>query len=323
MRQFFICLLGSISLSFVSAQTTATFESFGLAPDNFLDGGDNSGGFSDGNVFLPNSYNFDYGSWSGWAISSMTDTLTAGYTNQFSAITGGGYDDSDTYAVTFASPFSNLILTEGAAGGTVEGLYVTNNTYAYLSMLNGDSFAKKFGGETGDDPDFFLLTIKKYLNGTLSTDSIDFYLADYRFEDNSQDYIVKEWTYLDLTALGDADSLQFSLTSSDVGQYGPNTPAYLCLDQITTLDVATPVKDYLTDVAVRIFPNPTAEQVTVHWPQHQTGNALLLDAQGQIIKREQLFSGDNQIGMQELPAGPYRIRIQSEDGFLTRQIIKQ
>jgi hypothetical protein len=26
-------------------------------------------------------------------------------------------------------------------------------------MLNGDSFAKKFGGASGNDPDFFKLTI--------------------------------------------------------------------------------------------------------------------------------------------------------------------
>jgi hypothetical protein len=32
-------------------------------------------------------------------------------------------------------------------------------TYAALSMRDGDGFAKQFGGASGDDPDYFLLTI--------------------------------------------------------------------------------------------------------------------------------------------------------------------
>ncbi len=35
----------------------------------------------------------------------MTDTATAGYTNQFSAFTGEGADDSATYAVAFRDVF--------------------------------------------------------------------------------------------------------------------------------------------------------------------------------------------------------------------------
>lgn len=325
MKQFFICLLALAAVVTSSAQTTATFESFDLAPESFLNDSGDDGGFTEGNIFLPNSYTVtpDYSFWSGWAISNTTDTLTPGPTNQYSAITGSGYNGSETYAVTFASPESRLLLTEAAAGGTVEGMYVTNSTYAYLSMLNGDSFTKKFGGETGDDPDYLLLTIKKYLNGSLSTDSVDFYLADYRFEDNTQDYLVKEWSYIDLAGLGDADSLQFTMSGSDVGQYGLNTPAYFCLDNLTTLDRTTPVKDYLINVAVKVFPNPTANWITIQWPEATTGNLSLLNSQGQIVKRGLLLSGDNQFDLQQLAKGHYALRIQTEKGWTSRSLIKQ
>lgn len=323
MKQFFICLFSLSYLLSLHTQTTTTFESFDLASDSFLDGSDNSGGFSEGNIFLPNTYDFEYNFWSGWAISSGTDTLTAGFTNQYSAIAGSGYDNSNTYAVTYASPASNLILTGDANGGTVAGFYVTNSTYAYLSMLNGDGFAKKFGGETGDDADFFLLTIKKYLNGNLSTDSIDFYLADYRFEDNTQDYIVKEWTYIDVSTLGDADSLQFSVTSSDVGQYGINTPAYFCLDQITTLDRTTPVKNYLQDVAIEVFPNPASEGLTIHWPENKPGQLTLSNGQGQILESGQVRSGNNFFDLKEFPSGFYTLVIRTEDGWTSRRLAVQ
>lgn len=74
-------------------------------------------------------------------------------------------------------------------------------------MLEGDGFVKKFGGEFGDDFDFFFLIIKKYFGGELSIDSVNFYLVDYWFEDNSQDYIVEEWIYVDLSIFGNVDSL--------------------------------------------------------------------------------------------------------------------
>jgi hypothetical protein len=62
---------------------------------------------------------------------------------------------------------------------------------------------------------------------------VHFYLADYRFEDNAEDYIVKTWEWFDLSSLGRADSLMCTLGSSDTGMFGMNTPAYFCVDNLT------------------------------------------------------------------------------------------
>jgi hypothetical protein len=111
-------------------------------------------------------------------------------------------------------------------------MQVTNTTYAYLSMQNGDAFAKKFGGPSGNDPDWFKLTIygKDLANQILGT--VEFYLADFRFVDNTLDYIVHRWATVDLTPISSARILEFSLDSSDVGRWGMNTPAYFALDNI-------------------------------------------------------------------------------------------
>ena len=101
-------------------------------------------------------------------------------------------------------------------------------------MRDGDMFAKQFGGPTGEDPDFFLLQIFKYKNGVLGPEHLEVYLADYRSNNPEDDYILDEWMEVDLSHLGPADSLLFSLSSSDVGSYGMNTPAYFCLDMITS-----------------------------------------------------------------------------------------
>jgi len=318
MKQF-LTLIFAVSLSSLTAQTVADFENFDLAPESFLNGSDGSGGFSSGNIFVANSYNENYGSWSGWAISNTTDTLTPGFMNQYSSITGGGVDGSSTYAVSFFA--SNMVLTGEGAGKVVDGMYITNNTYAYLSMRDGDQFAKKFGGVDGNDPDFFLLTIKKYFNGALSTDSIDFYLADYRFEDNSQDYIVDEWTYLDLSSLGNVDSLQFTLMSSDTSSFGFNTPGYFCVDNVTTTDVLASLKRPSLAVDFTIYPNPTTEVLYFTWEEEQ-GQVQIINLQGQILSNQALQLGQNSLEVANLPQGNYFLNIVTEKGNLVERFVK-
>jgi hypothetical protein len=41
---------------------------------------------------------------------------------------------------------------------------------------------------------------------------------------------IDKWTYVDLTEFGKVDAIFFTLTSSDNGDYGMNTPAYFCMD---------------------------------------------------------------------------------------------
>jgi hypothetical protein len=100
-------------------------------------------------------------------------------------------------------------------------------------MLHGDDYAKKFGGETGDDPDWFLLSITGYDADVNPSGTVDFYLADYQFEDNSQDYIIDQWTWVNLSSLGEVTALEFNLSSSDNDPvWGMNTPAYFAMDSV-------------------------------------------------------------------------------------------
>ena len=69
-------------------------------------------------------------------------------------------------------------------------------------------------------------------NGSASTGAVDFYLADYRFADNTHDYVVSQWSFVSLSRLGAFTRLDFSLTSSDNGDYGMNTPAYFAMDTL-------------------------------------------------------------------------------------------
>ncbi len=213
------------------AGVIADFEDLSLAPESYWNGSDGSGGFVSGSAWFNNN-NYS-GWWDGFSYSNITDTTTTGVDGQYNAITGSGQGGSSNYAVGYVSDYYQHYPTISLfSAQVVSGLYVTNNNFAYYSMLNGDTCAKKFGGDTGDDPDWFKLTIKGIDQDGNYTGPVDFYLADYRFTDNSKDYIVNDWEWVDLSSLGTIIGLEFHLSSSDVGPYGMNTPAYFVIDTI-------------------------------------------------------------------------------------------
>lgn len=215
---------------------TVDFEDVGatLPPDSYWNGAPNNGPntFTSGGFVFHNYYDGAWGVWDGFAYSNKTDTTTPGWLNQYSAITGAGANGSSTYAVSFVNVWGSLPKIEVPAGVSLVSAQVTNTTYAYYSMLQGDQFAKMFGGDSGNDPDWFKLVIfgKDLADQLLG--QIEFYLADFRFDDHSQDYIVNTWQTVDLTPISDARILEFWLDSSDVGAWGMNTPAYFALDNL-------------------------------------------------------------------------------------------
>ncbi len=167
-------------------------------------------------------HDWDYWYWFGYANRAETKYETLD--DQWNNVVGGGYDGSATYGVAFAAEFNGpcyvTLLTEPAV---VPGFYITNSSYAYDSMTNGDGFAKKF--EKGD---WFKLTITGYDAEDKVTGTKDYYLADLR--DSKKAYIINDWRFVDLSGLGEVAKLGFELTSSDTGDYGMNTPAYFCFD---------------------------------------------------------------------------------------------
>jgi hypothetical protein len=166
--------------------------------------------------------------WTGWTVSNVVDTTTAGFGNQYAAYPGSGAGGSSNYAVAyFGEPRVTLPEPNVVTGG-----WFTNTTYAALSMRDGDGFAKKFGGASGNDADYLALDITGRDASGGATGTVSFLLADYRFADNTQDYIVDTWTWVDLSSLGTVSALSFALRSSDVGPFGINTPAYFALDDL-------------------------------------------------------------------------------------------
>ncbi len=323
-KNYFLSVLLAVGLSmpFVLQAQISTFEDLTLDSANaYWNGSDTSGGFQSGSAYFYNSYNADWGSWSGFAYTNMTDDTTTGWSNQYSAITASGVNGSANYAVSYAGGGSSLKLTGDLAGTTLKGVFITNSTYAALSMQDGDAYAKKFGGADGTDPDWFLLTIKGYAQGTY-TDSVNFYLADFRSDDPQQDYILKNWAWVDLQQLGPVDSLTFELHSSDVGTYGMNTPAYFCMDNLN--DITNRIENQpLPSEKIKwsVYPNPTAD--FVHIQGIKDVSVKVFDLSGRVLYQHKTSANTQNINMTDYPKGMYLIQVQKGSFLETKKVFKQ
>lgn len=199
----------------------------------------------------PKDSSYDY--WTGFVYSTGTDNSREGGTllsKQYNAITGEGVNGSLNYCISYpdyiydseSKPVkkNNYITLEKEA--KVSGFYITNTTYAYYAMEIG-YYCKKFGGETGNDPDYFKLIIEGYDDAGKKIGETEFYLADFRFEDNSKDYIVDEWKWVDLSGFGKIKKLAFEFDSSDRSVYEGtsyiNTPTYFAMDNLNGTPPAT------------------------------------------------------------------------------------
>ncbi len=327
---FSALLLGATA---VKGQTVATFDDLTLTkPDTFYVNYSAPGadvGFNDGlghfHTIFDTSAGYSY--WDGgFLYSNMTDSVTNGFLNQYSAKTAIGYNNSANYAVAYCSdPITfatnmRMTLRSAAVGQPVMGFYITNSTYAYNSMAPGypaQTPAKKFG-----NGDWFLLTIKGYTSGALTADSVNFYLADLRFTDTTMNYIVKTWDWVNLLPLGHVDSLYFNLSSSDNGMFGMNTPAYFCMDNFTTNETDVAVKNVQPAYLAKVYPNPAKDVLYADLTDKSVTEIKVVNMAGQVMSTYVPTSSHVEINTSALAPGQYLLQMTGERGSAVVKFVK-
>lgn len=327
-----------LSLQNSNAQTVSDFENLNLPSANsFFDGSDLSGfhnagifeaAFQSGDAIFPNVYDTSYGAIygymsAGFAFTNKEDSSTAG--ESFSSFAFGTPMGSK-YAV--GKNGSMIHLTGATQGTTITGVYVTNSTYSGISMRDGDYFGKVFGdslaatghssvndGTNGED--WFLLTVQGYTSGAPTANKVEFYLADFRFTNNAQDYIVNTWQWVDLTPLGNVDSVEFLLTSSDTtGGYGMNTPNFFCLDNFNGVGPSS-VNEMNNNITVGLYPNPTKNFLNITTNEY-INTIEVINVTGEVV----LTSVSTRVDVSSLSDGAYFVRVHSDNGISTQRFLK-
>jgi len=334
MRKLLLSLFtAAIALNASAQYNVATFDTITLSQaDTYLISYASPGqdiGFNDGGAHFYCVYDTIFGGiWDhGFAYSNVHDSVTSGIPNQYAVKALKGYNNSDQYAVIWCSQYATsptrLYFTP-TVPDTVLGFYICNSTFAYNSMRDGDAFAKKFGGITGNDADWFLLTIKGYANGTLTSDSVNFYLADFRSANNLNDYIVDSWAWVDLTSLGKVDSLEFKMNSSDTSGGYANTPTYFCMDNLASKTNPIHVNQVAgNDLAAKMYPNPAVNELNIELADNHVKTVIVYDAAGKLVMQVQVDSKLVKLNTATLPVGTYFLQLKGDNKSASARFIKQ
>lgn len=319
MKRYYL-FLSAIALSGASlAQDFLTFDSLGLPLDTFWNGSMLDTPYVEGSFEVPCEFDTAFGGYwaSGIAISTMRDTVTGDYTNLYSAIPGTGHESAAYGLVNAASSAiikTNLVDNWAYAPRWMK-FYITNSTYAFRSMQNGDLFAKKFGGNSGNDPDYLFVRMTFEYEPHL-----DFYLADFRDSNNAEDYIINDWVLVDLNDYPNLESvgswMKFDLFSSDTGAFGINTPAFFCIDDVE-YDIPGAVSDGPDASRFEVSVRPNSFVVEAKLP----ADFSLTDLHGRVIRSSQSalhFQPETDL----LPKGIYIIKATDIQGQWSQKVYR-
>jgi len=288
------------------AQYVSNIDDLTLSPQSFWNGSNGSGSFTSGAVKYLNKYTAAWGgSWSGFSYSNITDNTTVGYANQYSAITGKGALNSSNYVVGYGS--DTIVLNYPA---NMDGFYVTNSTYAYLDMMNGSGFSKQFSTN-----DWFKLTIKGFDKNHTQVGTVDFYLADFRFNDATKNYIVKDWQWVDLSSFINVSYVTFERSSSDNGAFGMNTPDYFCLDEVRIkgfTGITTPqTNQNNAELAFNVYPNPSNGSLNISG-NNEISKITILDLSGRVVYTKSVNeTKDVKLDLMNTLKGIYIVKVSS------------
>lgn len=324
MKKIYTLVAAFVVAGTINAQTTIDFENHPLAgAESHDNGNDGIGAFDFGGTTFDYSYNMAGNYFSGFAISNHTDVTTGGWTNQYSSYTGGGASGSSNYAIFY--DFSNGGINTNNSTMRIDSFELTNTTYAYLSMRDGDGYGKQFGSiydadgivDNTNGEDYFKVWIYGENFDQTEIDSIEFYLADYRFADSTQDYIIDAWNTIDFSGFAfDVASVRFAFASSDVNSFGIKTPAYLAIDNVSTqsnVGINTQLAAHY-----EMYPNPVVDVLTINGGN---GRIEITNAYGQVIIDE-VHNSISKIDVSELASGVYFVTLIDDFGTRTQQLLK-
>ena len=205
---------------------TATLENLFLENESHWNGAKGNGYFLSGSYKFHNGAQPQYNFYYDCMYSNETATTYSGLQDQWRNIVGKGYDNSENYGISYPQEGTIDVMNK-ENGDNIRGFYVTNTAWVYDAVKKGDGMSDVAGGfQKGD---YFKLIIKgKKADNTES--QVEYYLADYRAENEADHYVIDTWQWVDLSSLGEVKSVSFKMEGTKKNNYGLTTPTYFAFD---------------------------------------------------------------------------------------------
>ena len=223
-------------------------------------------------------YTYQDNSWGltcyyGFYASNETENTSAGSSEQYRSAVGGGYESAN-FGV-WSSDYYGSNSIRSAAPMPVAGMMVTNNAYTVNSMAKGDEYAKKF-----EDTDWLNLVCVGKLAG-VTTGTVKVELA-------KEGKFIRDWTYVDLSALGQVSEVMFYMEGSDNSYGYLNTPAYFCFDNFGAEKPA----GYAAPAMFSFVDLPTAVEAAEKAESEEAVRKIMLNGRILILRGNNVYTID-------------------------------
>ena len=243
-----------------------------------------------------------------WGFTASNSTNNSFHTNtltyQFSNMAKGGIlldEDGTIKTNEFGAPVTGKempylvgypkaeITFNTGKSYKVIGAYFNLNTYTFYSILYGDSFSRAFtegdnlklivhGVDAEDNEKTVEVSLAAFSNGSLTAST--------------------GWKYVDLSKLGEVEEIYFTMSSTDTGEWGMNTPSYFCLDKLAVREASGSSSISMASLNEGILSyNRNAKTIQVA----KEGFTIIYDATGKIV----MTSEEREFSVEPLGAGIY------------------
>ncbi len=236
--------------------------------------------------------------------------------NQWGCMAQGGADENGNtvagkpYLINYYSSYSanqygsSSISRSDNSAFSPKGCYVCNHPWTYYDCTVGEGVASPL-----KDGGYCKITFHGYMGG-VETNSVDCYLASRQavdingdgILDSEDNFTLSQWAWCDLSELGEVEVISISMESTDVGDYGMNTAAYVCLDGLQA-DCTAATHAVQRD-ANRVF--ATGKQLFLQLQEAQ--QIAICNIAGTTVWSGQLAEGSHSLDLATLPAGIYIVR---------------
>ena len=192
--------------------------------------GDYHYGYETDKLAFEHFYNEEFGYWGGFALTRKFDTDAANglFENQY-AVYNASASEGDGALIYYYDSYNEPcdIVLKNATMLTSVRLNLTTYTYASITDEDINSFARTFAD--GD----YLKVVFTAMSADEALDSVECYVVDYR---DGKRFVATNWDIYDLRSLGKGyDAVRVTIETTDVGEYGANTPLYIALDELNFL----------------------------------------------------------------------------------------
>ena len=196
--------------------------------DDFVGDADYSYGYESDILKCEYFYNEEFSYWGGFALSKRFDADAANgkYENQY-AVYNDKAASGDCFLLYYYDSYNEPCDMLFKRSVMLESVRLNLSTYTYASITDEsiNDFARKF--DEGDYLKVVFTPLDKFERPVC--EGVECYVVDYR---DGKRFIADDWQEFYLGGIHANGAVRVTIETSDVGEWGANTPLYICMDDL-------------------------------------------------------------------------------------------